>query len=135
MLRSRAIKLPEITESMWEQVDEEHRSLVQEFLDAHSFRDKTRKQYYSSLRQFFWWVHTSLNGKKLYKISKRDFIRYQSFLKNRGMSSSGIALKKAGVSSLITLKMLLQKMMRIMRNSETSHVDSRLFQKPQHMKK
>lgn len=100
MLRSRATKLPEVTESMWEKVDEEHRNLVQEFLDAHSFRDKTRKQYYSSLRQFFWWVHTSLNSKKLYKISKRDFIRYQSFLKNRGMSSSGIALKKAGVSSL-----------------------------------
>lgn len=100
MLRKRAQKLPEVTDDMWSQVDQEHRDLVSEFLDANSFRDKTKKQYHSTLRQFFWWVHTSLNGKKLYKITKRDFIRYQSFLKNRGMSSSGIALKKASVSSL-----------------------------------
>ncbi|MCY9224160.1 tyrosine-type recombinase/integrase [Bacillus haynesii] len=100
MIRPRAKKLPDVTDEMWMQVDKEHRNLTEEFLDAHSFRDKTRKQYTSSLRQFFWWVHNSLNGKKLYKITKRDFIRYQSFLKNRGMSSSGIALKKAGVSSL-----------------------------------
>ncbi|MGN7324793.1 tyrosine-type recombinase/integrase [Bacillus altitudinis] len=100
MLRKRAQKLPEVTDEMWSQVDQEHRDLVSEFLDANSFRDKTKKQYHSTLRQFFWWVHTSLNGKKLYKITKRDFIRYQSFLKNRGMSSSGIALKKASVSSL-----------------------------------
>ncbi|MGM0968712.1 MAG: tyrosine-type recombinase/integrase [Bacillota bacterium] len=100
MLRKRAQKLPEVTDEMWSQVDQEHQDLVSEFLDANSFRDKTKKQYHSTLRQFFWWVHTSLNGKKLYKITKRDFIRYQSFLKNRGMSSSGIALKKASVSSL-----------------------------------
>lgn len=100
MLRKRAQKLPEVTDDMWSQVDQEHQDLVSEFLDANSFRDKTKKQYRSTLRQFFWWVHTSLNGKKLYKITKRDFIRYQSFLKNRGMSSSGIALKKASVSSL-----------------------------------
>jgi integrase len=100
MLRERAEKLPEVTDEMWEQVDEEHRQLIQEFLEVNSFRDKSRKQYTSALRQFFWWVHTSLNGKKLYKITKRDFLRYISFLKNRGMSSSGIALKKAAVSSL-----------------------------------
>ncbi|MDM5298073.1 site-specific integrase [Bacillus pumilus] len=100
MLRKRAQKLPEVTDEMWSQIDQEHQDLVSEFLDANSFRDKTKKQYHSTLRQFFWWVHTSLNGKKLYKITKRDFIRYQSYLKNRGMSSSGIALKKASVSSL-----------------------------------
>ncbi|KFK83354.1 hypothetical protein DK44_2135 [Bacillus atrophaeus] len=50
MLRTRAKKLPEVTQEMWDQVDDEHKNLVQEFLDAHSFRDKTRKQYHSSLR-------------------------------------------------------------------------------------
>ena len=100
MLRKRAQKLPEVTDDMWSQVDQEHQDLVSEFLDANSFRDKTKKQYHSTLRQFFWWVHTSLNGKKLYKITQRDFRRDPSFLKNRGMSSSGIALKKASVSSL-----------------------------------
>ncbi len=100
MLRERALRLPEVTDEMWNKVDDEHRQLVSEFLEVNSFREKSRKQYNSSLRQFFWWVQTSLNGKKLYKITKRDFLRYISFLKNRNMSSSGIALKKAAVSSL-----------------------------------
>lgn len=100
MLRDRAKKLPEITEEIWRVVDEEHRNLVQEFLEVNQFREKSRIQYQSALQQFFYWIHNSLNGKKLYKISKRDFLRYISFLSNRGMSSSAINLKKAAVSSL-----------------------------------
>jgi integrase len=100
MFRERAPKMPDVTDEMWSQVDEEHRNLVSEFLEVNQFRDKSRRQYSSALRIWFWWVHTSLNGKKLYKITKRDFLRYISFLSNRGMSSSGIGLKKAAVSSL-----------------------------------
>lgn len=43
MLRKRAQKLPEVTDEMWSQVDQEHQDLVSEFLDANSFRDKTKK--------------------------------------------------------------------------------------------
>ncbi|MFA1510087.1 tyrosine-type recombinase/integrase [Priestia aryabhattai] len=100
MLRERAKPLPEVTDEMWNKIDDEHRMLVQEFLETGSFRAKSKRQYTSALKQFFWWVHHSLNDKKLYKITKRDFLRYISFLKNRNMSSSGIALKKAAVSSL-----------------------------------
>lgn len=100
MLRERALRLPAVTEEMWNQVDKEHRQLVSEFLEVNSFREKSRKQYLSNLKQFFFWVHTSLNGKKFYKITKRDFLRYISFLKNRNMSSSAMNLKKAAVSSL-----------------------------------
>lgn len=100
MLRERATKLPEVDEIKWKTVDEEHRNLVSEFLEVNQFREKSRQQYSSALRQFFFWVQNSLNGKKLYKISKRDFLRYISFLSNRGMSSSAIGLKKAAVSSL-----------------------------------
>ncbi|WEG18497.1 site-specific integrase [Alkalihalophilus pseudofirmus] len=100
MLRERAKKLPDVTPEMWSTVSEDHRELVKEFLEVNTFRKKTFLQYTSALKQFFYWVETSLNGKPLYKISKRDFLRYLSFLKNRGMSSSGQALKKAAVSSL-----------------------------------
>jgi integrase len=100
MLRERATKLPEVTEEKWKLVDEEHRNLVSEFLEVNQFREKSRQQYSSALKQFFFWIQHSLNGKKLYKISKRDFLRYISFLSNRGMSSSAIGLKKAAVSSL-----------------------------------
>lgn len=100
MLRERATPLPEVTDEMFEQVRQEHQDLLFEYLDVNSFRPKSRRQYFSSLRQFFWWVHSSLNDKPLYEITKRDFLRYISFLKNRSMSSSAIQLKKATVSSL-----------------------------------
>ncbi len=100
MLRNRAPKLPEVTPELWLQVSEEHRDLVSEFLEVNSFRKKSAKQYLSCLKQFFYWVHHSLNDKPMYKITKRDFLRYISFLRNRGMSSSAIQLKKASVSSL-----------------------------------
>jgi len=101
MLRDRAEKADDITEEMFAQVREEHRLLVNEFLDISkgSLSPKTLIQYRSALYHFFWWVHEVLNDKNLNKITKRDFLRYISFLQNRGLSSSSISLKKAAVSS------------------------------------
>lgn len=102
MLRDRAKKADEVTEEMFKQIREEHQLLVNEYLDVNkgSLSPKTITQYKSALYHFFWWVHEALNDKELSKISKRDFLRYISFLQNRGLSSSGINLKKAAVSSL-----------------------------------
>lgn len=100
MLRDRAKPLDKITNDMWNTVREEHRFLVDEFLEVNTFREKSKRQYISALKQWFYYVAQSLNNKPLYNITKRDFLRYISFLRNRGMSSSGIALKKAAVSSL-----------------------------------
>ena len=101
MLRDIAEKLPEVTEEMFKQINSEHQQLVKEFLDVNKGikSPKTLKQYKSALYQFFWWVHNELSNKPLYKITKRDFMRFLGYLQNRGMSSSGIALKKATVSS------------------------------------
>jgi len=60
----------------------------------------TKKQYTSARRQFAYWIHIALNDKPLYKITKRDFNRYLSYLINRGMSSSGIKLKKSAISTV-----------------------------------
>jgi integrase len=102
MLRERALKLPEVTEAMFSQIRKEHRDLVHEYLDINkgTLSPKSLKQYKSGLYQFYFWVHEVLNDKPIEKISKRDFLRYISYLQNRGMSSSGIAFKKAAVSSL-----------------------------------
>jgi integrase len=102
MLRERALKLPEVTETMFNQIREEHKILVREFLEINkgTLSPKSLKQYKSGLYQFYWWVHEILNDKPLEKISKRDFMRYLSYLQSRGMSSSGVAFKKAAVSSL-----------------------------------
>ncbi|MEW5569591.1 tyrosine-type recombinase/integrase [Rossellomorea marisflavi] len=101
MLRERAKKLPEVTDEMWLEVNDEYRELVEEFISVQNHSPQTKKQYISSLRQFGWYVKSSMNNKALHKISKRDFLRYISYLRdNRKMSSSGLGMKKAAVSSL-----------------------------------
>ncbi|MCR8641548.1 site-specific integrase [Paenibacillus sp. N1-5-1-14] len=101
MLRERALKLPKVSDEMLKQIPEEHLLLMKEYLEisSGSLSSQTVDQYRSALGQFFWWVHVALNDKSIEKISKRDFMRYLSYLSNRGMSSSGQALKKAAVSS------------------------------------
>lgn len=101
MLRDRAEKLPEITDEKWELVNQEYRELVEEFVSVQNHSPQTKKQYISGLKQFGWYIKDSMNNKPFYKITKRDFLRYISYLRdNRKMSSSAMGLKKACVSSL-----------------------------------
>lgn len=101
MLRERALKLPEVTDEMWKQVNDDYRLLVEEFVSVQNHSPQTKKQYISGLRIFGYFISQSMNNKPLYKITKRDFLRYLSYLRDdRKMSSSGINLKKACVSSL-----------------------------------
>lgn len=101
MLRPRAKKLPTVTDEMWQKVDEDYRYLVDEFVSVQNFSPQTKKQYISALRQFGWFKYKSLNNKPFYKITKRDFLRYLSYLRDdRKMSSSAINFRKSSVSSL-----------------------------------
>lgn len=101
MLRPRAEKLPEVTDEMWDEINEENRFIVDEyFMSNQQLSPDTQTQYRSALRQFFWWIRVRCKNKPLYEIRKRDFIKYRSFLINHGLSSSGIDLKKSAVSSL-----------------------------------
>lgn len=100
MIRERAKKADQVTDKMWSMIRQEHRDLVEEYLDISTHLSKrTKVQYESGLRHFFWWVHEVLNDKHLAKISKRDFMRYMSFMSNRGLSSSAIGFKKSAVSA------------------------------------
>jgi integrase len=100
LLREPADKLYDITDEMWLKINEESRSLVEEFLKVNNqLSPKTRKQYISCLRQFFWFVYEQLRNKPFYKISKRDFMKYMSYMQERGLSSSAIGLRKSSVSS------------------------------------
>lgn len=101
ILRPRAKKLPTVTDEMWQKVDEDYRYLVDEFVSVQNFSPQTKKQYISALRQFGWFKYKSLNNKPFYKITKRDFLRYLSYLRDdRKMSSSAINFRKSSVSSL-----------------------------------
>lgn len=100
MLRKRAKKADDITDEMWQQIRSEHRELVDEYLNVSThLSPKTKVQYESGLKHFFWWAHEILNDKPLHKISKRDFMRYMSYLQNRNLSSSAMNFKKSAVSA------------------------------------
>lgn len=101
MVRERALKLPEVTDEIYNQCNSETREMIQEFFDNKpQLSPDTRKQYWSALRQFAYWIFQNAGDKPLYKIKKRDFTRFMSYLVNRGMSSSGLKFKKSAVSSL-----------------------------------
>lgn len=100
MLRERADKLDEITDEKFSKVNKENRELMEEYLKvSKQLSKKTRRQYVSCLRQFFYWVYEEINDKLFYKITKRDFMKYMSYMQDRGLSSSAIGLRKSCVSS------------------------------------
>ena len=101
MVRDRALRLPVVTDEMYNECNSETREMIQEFFDNKSqLSADTKKQYWSALRQFAYWLHENANDKPLYKIKKRDFSRFMSYLVNRKMSSSGLKFKKSAISSL-----------------------------------
>lgn len=100
-LREPAKKQAEVTEEMWLQVNEDYRVIAEEFVSVQDLSPASRKQYTSVIRQFGWYMVNSMNNKPFYKITKRDFLRYLSYIRdNRKMSSSAIGLRKSVISSL-----------------------------------
>lgn len=100
MLRPIAPKLYEITDQMWQSINKENRELVEEYIEINKqLSERTKETYISALRQFFWFVYEKMNDKSFYLITKRDFMKYMSYLQDRGLSSSAISLRKASVSS------------------------------------
>lgn len=101
MIRERAKKLPDVNDEKWNLVNEDYRNLVDEFISVQSHSPQTKKQYISGLRQFGWYIYESMNNKPFYKIKKRDFLRYISYLRdNRKLSSSALNFKKSCVSTI-----------------------------------
>lgn len=101
MLRDIAEKLPTVDDEMWKLVNEDYRNLVEEYLSVQAHSPKSKGQYRSCLRQFGYYVFKNMNNKLLYSMTKRDFLRYISYIRDtRKMSSSAISLRKACVSSL-----------------------------------
>ena len=101
MLKARAKKADDITDEMFEKCNKENKEMYKEFFSVmKSLSAETAKQYRTCLKQFFYFVYTDLNDKPVYKITKRDFMRYLAAMQERGLSSSTIGLRKSAVSSL-----------------------------------
>jgi site-specific recombinase XerD len=101
MLRERAKPLPDVTDEQWSSINPFNREKVEEFLlESTHLTNRSLSQYKSALRIFYFWVHSDLRDKNIYEIKKKDFMRFQNMLVRRGMSSSGIKLKRSAVSSM-----------------------------------
>jgi len=100
-LREPAKKSEEMTDEMGDKILPENRDMVNEFLRNNpQLADKTLPQYRSGLGIFFYWNAEFNKNKPFYKITKRDYLSYQSHLMERGFSSSALRFKKSTVSSL-----------------------------------
>lgn len=100
MLRDRAKPLPVVTEEMFKACNSENVDIISEYLQtSNNLSAQTLKQYKSGLYQFAFYICENLNDKPLYKVTKRDFRRYMSYLTNRGLSSSALKFKKSAVSA------------------------------------
>ena len=105
-LRERAKKLRDVDEERWSKVSEHNKYIMEEYFASMSnLSEATVVQYKSAMRIFFVWNEENNRGKEgigkeIYEITKRDFMKYITFLTNHGLSSSAIKLKKSAVSSL-----------------------------------
>lgn len=98
----------EITEEMWNSVNQFNRDMVQEYIDNQAeLSAKTKKAYISGLKIFFYWVYEHLNNKSCLDIKKKEFVRYLNWLTNRGLSDSAIKFKKSCVSSFCNYMMMM----------------------------
>lgn len=96
-----AKKIEEVTDDFWNnQVNEENRELIEDFLSQEHLSKQTLKQYESALKIFAKWVHDYCRNKSIPELRPRDARKYQDWLISKGLSPSGIKFKRSAVSSL-----------------------------------
>ncbi|MFO1442796.1 phage integrase N-terminal SAM-like domain-containing protein [Bacillus sp. Bva_UNVM-123] len=97
---SKVIKLSEVTDQEWNEVQDFNKTITQEFLEQQHLSPQTLTQYESGIKQFFRWVKDNCGNKSIIELKPRDALRYQNFLMSRNLSSSAVKFKRSTVSSL-----------------------------------
>lgn len=93
-------RIDDVSEEQWQEVNKENRKMVEEYLkQSTQLSDQSIKQYTSALRIYFYWVAKNKDNKNFWEIKPRDFLLYQNWLVELGLSSSGIRFKRSSVSS------------------------------------
>ena len=94
-------RLPPITDEEWMLCNEFNRKLRDEFIaNSTELSPQTIRTYKSNLAIWFNWVRENLNNKKQTDIRSIEYLRYQNWLVNRGVSSSDVESKRSAISSL-----------------------------------
>lgn len=96
--------IDEVSKEFWDNdILEENKMFIEEFLQQRHLSEKTLVQYESALKIFAKWVHDNCipKGKKaITSLKPRDALKYQNWLVDKGLSSSAISFKRSAVSSL-----------------------------------
>ena len=91
----------EITDKMWLSCNEFNRNIIDEYLDsAIHLSPKSHKQYRSALRIYANWIRRHCKDKPITEIKSRDYLRYQNWLSNNGLSEAAVRLKRTAVNNV-----------------------------------
>ncbi|MDS7057050.1 tyrosine-type recombinase/integrase [Klebsiella pneumoniae] len=95
-------KIEEVTKEFWDnEVNEENKELIEDFLGQEQLSPATRKQYESALKIFAKWIHDNYRaGKLIPDLKPRDARKYQDWLLKKGLSPNAVKFKRSAVSSL-----------------------------------
>lgn len=95
-----AKKIPEVTDEFWNnEVNEENRELIEEFLSQQHLSKQTIKQYTSALKIFAKWIYDNVRNKCVTELRPRHARQYQDWLLAQGLSPNAVKLKRSAVSS------------------------------------
>lgn len=93
-----------VSEEKWQQVNEENKELLIEFLDYKrntGKSDETIYQYCSQIKIFLVWLLENAKNKEFAEINKRDIIKFQGYCLNTlGHSPARVRSMRSAISSL-----------------------------------
>lgn len=94
-------KIEEVTVEFWEnEVNEENKELIEDFLSQQHLSPATLKQYESALKIFAKYVYDFCRNKVIAELRPRDARKYQDWLLSKGLSPNSVKFKRSAVSSL-----------------------------------
>jgi len=96
-------RMNDITKDQWDQVSEENRNLVIDFLEYCQTVDRspeTINGYKSDLHIAMVWIKDNAKNKDFYEINKRDISKFQNWCIQNNLSSSRIRRLRSALSSL-----------------------------------
>lgn len=93
-----------VTEELWDKVNLENKSLLEEFLEYKRSTGKSEEtiyQYSSMLKVFFVWLLEHAKNKFFVDITKRDLIKFQGYCLNTlGHSPNRVRTMRSAISSI-----------------------------------
>jgi integrase len=100
-LAKKANKTIEVTDEMFLSCNKFNRDIITEYLEnATHLSPKSHKQYLSSLRIYAYWIKQNCNDKSIIEVRSRDYMRFQNWMVNNGLSAAVVKIRRSAVSNL-----------------------------------